>query len=139
MRRIFVPLGVLVLAAVLTTAVFAGGNANVYATFSVISQGHTLNQRISGGGPLFADGSMGGKLTLTGFNGTQIAHFHGKEWLEDPQGVVAICWDRHDIKFLFGTSPTLCQFGIPVSGTPVPIDFDSDGVPDGLIRLTLTN
>jgi hypothetical protein len=53
MKKLFTMIGVLVLAASLTTAAYAGGNSKVAYTWTASD----LGQGVWGGGPLYADGS----------------------------------------------------------------------------------
>ena len=140
MRKILVLLAVLVLGAVMTTVAFAGGKANVFATFSV----EQLGQGVWGGGPLFADGTMGGNVAFSAVNGQLIFHDRPIFWLEDdPEpGLITRCFELHVIKNTLNipTDPfeDFC-FVSPVTGTPVPVDLDGNCVDDALFRLTLAN
>lgn len=135
MRKILVLLGVLVLAALMTSGAFAGGNSNVFATFSVAD----LGQGVWGGGPLFADGTARGHVAFSAGNGQVIFHLHATSWtgpFGPSPGAVQINFSTHVIK---GPPQGAFSAIAPISGTPVLFDFDSDGNPDFVLRVTLAN
>lgn len=139
-RNTFIFLVVLVLAALLVSVAFADGNPNVVYTWTVAD----LGQGVWGGGPLFDDGTTGGNLPFSGFNGQVIAHLHPISWNEvDPGVSIDICFRVHEIKGSLGFPPEFCftdVFGpLPVTGTPIIIP--NPDVPDLnlLIRVTPAN
>lgn len=126
---VLLALGMLTLGAVPASA---GGRQVVY-TFAVAD----LGQGVWGGGPLNADGSVGGHIAFSAGNGQLIYHLHGAFWFEPFPGFLVICFTVHAIKGPAPPSP-FCA-GVFVSGTPVLIDFDGDGNPDFMIRATPAN
>ncbi len=137
MRKLVALLMVLVLAAAGTTAALAGGNSPVQYTFTLAD----LGQGGHGGGPLYADGSADGHVTISG--GQVIVHFHPTSWSwVVPGESVDICFDVHQIKGPPSFPPTFCLseagFALPVSGTPVIITNPFSGV-ELLVRVTPAN
>ena len=121
----------LLLAAIPANAV---GPQAVY-TFSVAD----LGQGLWGGGQLRADGSANGHVAFSFLNGNYVAHHHPKFWV-DLGGAVIICGPSHVIRDTFGIGPQpFCSPVLPVTGQPLLIDFDTDGNPDLVIRVTPAN
>ena len=140
MRNIIVLIGVLLLVALMTTVASAEDDSNVAYTWTVTE----LGQGIWGGGPLFADGSTGGNLPVSGNNGEVVFHLHPTSWYEIvPEEVVDICFTLHEIKGDTGLPPTFCgsEFGLalPVTGTSVMIPNPISPDVRLLIRVTPAN
>ncbi len=140
MRKIIVLIGVLLLVALMTTVASAGDDSNVAYTWTVTE----LGQGFWGGGPLFADGSTGGNLAVSGRNGEVIFHLHPTSWTEVVPGeAVDICFTLHEIKGDSGLPPAFCgsAFGLvlPVTGTPVMIPNPISPDVRLLIRVTPAN
>jgi hypothetical protein len=77
-------------------------------------------------------------------NGEVIVQFQGTTWSTLPSGNLDICWDIVAIKGPPIFPPSVCftdfqALGLPVSGTPLLIDTDSDGNIDFIIRATLAH
>lgn len=135
MKNLLIVLVVLVLATLMTTAALADGNSQVAYTWTIAD----LGQGVWGGGPLFADGSTGGNLPASIFNGQLIFHLKPASWSETVPGeAVEICFDVREIKGSLGLPPSLCV-ELPVTGTPIIIP--NPDVPDLnlLIRVTPVN
>jgi hypothetical protein len=140
MKRIFVLIVALLLVAVTSTVVLAGGNSKVQYTWTLAD----LGQGVWGGGPLYADGSAAGNLAFSGFNGGLVFHLHPTHWYEvEPGEVVDICFELHEIKGETGFPSAYCLSDVgvllPVNGTPDIIP--NPDVPDLrlLMRVTPTN
>ncbi len=129
----------LVLAAAMTTAAFAGGNSPVQYTFTFTDLGQP---GAHGGGPLYADGTAGGGITLSALDGQVIVDLEATSWSEIiPGELVDICFDTVPIKGPALLPPSFCfsQFGLalPVSRTPA---YLSNPFADlALIRVTPVN
>ena len=139
MRKLIPALMVLVLAAVMTTVVFAGGNSPVQYTFTFTDLGQPGTH---GGGPLYADGSADVRMTLSALDGQEIIQFRATNWSEVVPGeAIDICFDVHQIKGPPLLPPSFCfsDFGIvlPVSGTPVVIL--NPFADEALVRVTPAN
>lgn len=139
MRKLIVLLMVLVLATIVTTVALADGNSPVQYTFTFTD----LGQGGHGGGPLYADGSAGGHITISAMDGQVVTHLHPTSWSwVVPGEAVDICFDRHQIKDPPLDPPSICfsDVGIvlPVNGTPVLI---SNPLADqeALVRVTPAN
>lgn len=147
-KKIVIFLTVLVLAALLSSVAFAGGNAKVVYTWIV----NDLGQGVWGGGPLFDDGTAGGNfplsITIPG-EGQLIAHFHPVSWEEVVPGEsVDICFEVHVIKGDSGAfPPEFCiadvLFPLPVNGPGQLLILDPHPDPEIphplLIRVTPAN
>jgi len=130
---------VLVLAAVMTTAAFAGVNSPVQYTFTFTDLGQPGTH---GGGPLHADGSADVRMTLSALDGQEIIQFQATSWTEVVPGeAIDICFDVYQIKGppIFPQTFCFSDAGIllPVSGTP--IRFTNPFADDAVIRVTPAN
>ena len=139
MRKFISLFMVLVLAAVMTTMAFAAGNSSVRYTFTFTDMGQP---GAHGGGPLYADGSADGRMTLSAMNGQAIFQLQATSWSEViPGESVNICFDVYRIKGPPLLPPSFCfsDFGIvlPVNGTPVLIS--NPFADEALIRVTSAN
>lgn len=145
MRRLMLLIMVLVLilAAATDTAALAAaiaeGNSPVQYTFTFTDLGQP---GAHGGGPLYADGSANGKMTLSANNGQAIFQLQATSWSEVVPGEsVDICFDVYQIKGPNLLPPSFCfsDFGIvlPVSGTPVLIS--NPFADQALVRVTPAN
>ncbi len=86
MGKLLVFLGVLVLVATLTPQVaLAGGKVEYTWTLSELGQGGWV------GGPLFADGTVGGGGAFSMANGQILADIAPTTWSENAAGEVTIC------------------------------------------------
>src|SRR5215208_6560082 len=123
MRKLSLLIMVLALAVATTTVALAGGNSPVLYTFTFTDLGQPGTH---GGGPLYADGSADGRMTLSAMDGQAIIQFQATSWSEVvPGGALDICFDVYQIKGPPIFPPTFCfsDAGIvlPVSGTPIRI------------------
>jgi hypothetical protein len=139
MRKFVLVLTVLVLAAVMTTVALAGGNSPVQYTFTFTDLGQPGTH---GGGPLYADGSADGRMTLSAIDGQVIIQFQATSWSEVVPGeAIDICFDVYQIKGPPIFPPTFCfsDAGIvlPVSGTPIRIS--NPFADEAVIRVTPAN
>ncbi|MCI0556015.1 MAG: hypothetical protein L0287_34160 [Anaerolineae bacterium] len=135
-KKLIVLVGVALLAAFFLTSVVSA-SGNVVATFTIAD----LGQGAWGGGSLFADGTANGHIPFSFLDGQVIFHLHPASWSWIvPGAVIEICFDTHMIKNTMGLPipPSFCAT-LPVTGTPVLVDFDSDGNPDQVLRVTLAN
>ena len=135
-KKLMLLVGVVLLAAFLLTSV-ASASGNVVATFTIAD----LGQGAWGGGSLFADGTARGHIPFSFLDGQVIFHLHPASWSwVVPEAVIEICFDTHVIKNTVGLPipPSFCVT-LPVTGTPVLVDFDGDGNPDQVLRVTLAN
>jgi hypothetical protein len=86
------------------------------------------------GGPLFADGSVGGGGAFSDDNGQLRAHFSPTEWSEDDNGDITVCFD---ITITHGDAnalpPSLCIGPAEVTGTPVHLELLGE---DHIFRIT---
>jgi hypothetical protein len=145
MRKTFIFLTILVLAALSSSVAFADGNPHVVYTWTVSD----LGQGVWGGGPLFDDGTAGGNFPLSFFNGQAIALFRPKSWEEDASGEsVNICFRVHVIKGSLGFPPDESEFcftdvlggPLQITGTPIIIPHPDPEIPHNLlIRVTPVN
>ncbi len=142
MKKAFVFLAMLVLAALPASAAFADGHHNVVYTWTV----NDLGQGVWGGGPLFEDGSTGGNLPLSFLNGQVIAHFQPVSWHEVVPGEsVDICFRVREIKGSSGSPDEFCFSDVlggplPVTGTPIIMEHPDPEIPHPLlIRVTPVN
>jgi hypothetical protein len=142
MRKTFIFLMVLVLAALSASVASAGGERNVVYTWTV----NDLGQGVWGGGPLFDDGTAGGNLPISFFNGQVIGHFHPVSWHEVVPGEsVDICFRVREIKGSLGPPYEFCFTDVlggplPVTGTPIIIPHPDPDIPHPLlIRVTPVN
>jgi hypothetical protein len=139
MRKLVPAFMGLVLAAAMTTVVFAGGNSPVLYTFTFTDLGQPGTH---GGGHLYADGSADGRMTLSAMDGQAIIQFQATSWSEVVPGeAIDICFDVYQIKGppIFPQTFCFSDAGIllPVSGTP--IRFTNPFADDAVIRVTPAN
>jgi hypothetical protein len=135
-KKLMVLIGVVLLAAISLTSV-ASASGNVVATFTIAD----LGQGAWGGGSLFADGTASGHIPFSFLDGQVIFHLHPTSWSwVVPGTVIEICFDTHVIKNMVGLPipPSFCAT-LPVTGTPVLVDFNGGGNPDQVLRVTLAN
>ena len=113
MRKFVPALMVLVLAGAMTTVAFAGGNSPVQYTFTFTDLGQP---GAHGGGPLYADGSADGRMTLSAMDGQVITQFQATSWSQVVLGeAIDICFDVYQIK-----GPSLFP---PTFASPMPALF----------------
>lgn len=123
LKKTFVFLTMLVLAALLASVAFANGHPKVVYTWTV----NDLGQGVWGGGPLFDDGSTGGNFPLSFYNGQAIAHFYPVSWYEVMPGKsIDICFRVREIKGDLGLPREFCFTDVlgrplPITGTGEPI------------------
>ena len=142
MRKTLVLFTLLVLAALPTSVAFADGEPNVVYTWTVSD----LGQGVWGGGPLFDDGTTGGNLPISFFNGQLIGQFHPISWHEVVPGKsVDICFRAREIKGSLEPPYEFCFTDVlggplPVTGTPIIIPHPDPDIPHNLlIRVTPAN
>ncbi len=139
MRRLAVLAGLMLMATTaIASAPAASASGNVVATFAAAD----LGQGVWGGAPLFADGSAGGNIAFSAFNGQVILQAQPTSWTwVVPGQLVTVCSDITVIKNELGFPfpPSMCFEDLPVTGTPVLIDENGDGHPDFVVRVTLTH
>ena len=88
MRRLLVFLGVLILAAASTpSSALAAGKVEYTWTLAALGQEGWI------GGPLFADGTVGGGGAFSANNGQVLADFNPTTWSENAAGEVTVCFD----------------------------------------------
>ena len=139
MRKLFILFVVLVLAVSLTSVAFAGEHSKVEYTWTITD----LGQGVWGGGPLYADGSAGGYMSVSLADGQLIFQLDPVSWSEvDGGAAVDICFTVEEIKGSSGFPPSLCLSDVgvvlPISGTPVIISDPEAGM-NTLIRVTPAN
>ncbi len=117
MRKLLVFLGVLVLVATLTPSVaLAGGKVEYTWTLSDLGQGGWV------GGPLFADGTVGGGGAFSIANGQILADISPTTWSENAAGEVTICLNIIERKGPPGAlPPALCIGPAAPTGTATKI------------------
>jgi len=119
MRKLLVFLGVLVLGATLTpSAALAGGNVEYTWTLVALGQGGWV------GGPLFADGTVGGGGAFSIANGQILADISPTTWSENAAGEVTVCFNIIERRGSPGALPqTLCFGPAAPTGTATKIIF----------------
>ncbi|KOP24982.1 hypothetical protein AMR41_16250 [Hapalosiphon sp. MRB220] len=114
----------------------AKANSAVVGTYSIVDQ----EVRVLGGGPLFADNTVGGKVVVSFVNGKVFFQLQPTTWsfLGSNADAVQICYNVRVIKneSNIPLPPVFCDT-TPITGTPTKIDIDGDGNFDFLIRVTL--
>lgn len=138
MKKVVALLTVSVMVVFVVAAVAAAeANSPVQYSFTLTD----LEQGAGGGGPLFADGSAGGHIVVSGRNGQVIAHFNPVSWSEIVPGEsIDLCIDVDQLKGPPGFFPEyFCTswlgLVIPISGTPVVVTNPIGGS-DLLLRVT---
>ncbi len=139
-RRILLLTGAMLFLALFANPVFARDNPSVVYTYAVAD----LGQGVWGGGPLNADGSVGGNLAFSAENGQLIFHLHPTGWSEVLGGAaVDICFTVHEIKGDSGLPTSFClsEIGVLLPVTGQPIRIPNPDVPDMevIIRVTPAN
>jgi hypothetical protein len=129
MRRIVVSLAIVALAAGLMAPAVRASAPPVSGTYAIAD----LGQGGWGGGPLYADGSVGGSGALSFSNGQVIGRVTGGTWSLGAGPTVTICLDFQQTKGPAGAIPPSLCFGPLVPGKPVVVP-DS---PNTLFRVTL--
>jgi hypothetical protein len=129
----------LVLVASVTSTAFAGGHSAVQYTFTFTDLGQP---GAHGGGPLYADGSAGGNMTLSALDGQVIVELDVTHWSEIvPCALIDLCFETHVIKgpAILPASFCFSQLGLalPVNGTPVRIS--NPFADQALVRVTAVN
>jgi hypothetical protein len=119
MRKLLVILAVLFLVTTLgSPGALAGGRVEYSWTLAALGQGGWI------GGPLFADGTVGGGGAFSAANGQLLADFNPTTWSENAAGLVTVCFDITVRKGPSGVlPPTLCLGPVPPTGTPITIIF----------------
>jgi hypothetical protein len=126
LRKLLVVLAMLVLVAASTpSAVFAAGKVEYTWTIAALGQDGWI------GGPLFADGTVGGGGAFSDDNGQTLANFVPTNWFENAAGEVTVCFDivvkRGDLP------PSLCVGPATPTGTATKILFLGE---DHIFRVT---
>jgi hypothetical protein len=116
MRKLLIFLAVLVLVAASTpSTAFAKGNVEYTWTLAALGQEGWI------GGPLFADGTVGGGGAFSADNGQILADFAPTNWSENAAGEVTVCFD---ILVRRGVLPSsLCVGPVAPTGTATKIIF----------------
>jgi hypothetical protein len=129
MRKLLVFLGVLVLVATLTPSVALGGGKVEYTwTLAALGQEGWI------GGPLFADGTVGGGGAFSAANGQILADFAPTTWSENAAGQVTVCFDIIERRGPPGALPSsLCVGPVAPTGTATKIIFLGE---EHIFRLT---
>jgi len=119
MKRVRLLVSVVILAMlVMPSITFAGGNSPVEYTWTLAA----LGQGGWVGGPLFADGTVGGGGGFSAGNGQIVARIIPTSWTEPEEDVVTVCVDLVPIKPAGSPSSSLCLTA-PVTGTPTVINL----------------
>ncbi len=114
------------------TGVIAAGASDVVGTFTLADNG----QGGWAGGPLLADGTVGGGGALSFANGQVIAKVRGDSWSRAGSQAVNICFDVTQTKGPAGAAgPPVQCFTLPVTGTPIKVSMGGETT---VIRVTLT-
>ena len=116
MRKLLILLAVSVLiAASIPSAAFAEGKVEYTWTLGALGQEGWI------GGPLFADGTVGGGGAFSADNGQILADFDPTTWSENEAGEVTVCFD---ILVKRGVLPSSLCFGpVAPTGTATKITF----------------
>lgn len=116
MRKLLVFLTALVLFAALTpSAALADGKVEYTWTLAALGQQGWI------GGPLFADGSVGGGGAFSAANGQVLANLAPTTWSENAAGEITVCFD---ILVKRGAlPPSLCIGPAAPTGTATKIIF----------------
>lgn len=135
MKKI-IALSITLVMVVFLTVALAEASPPVQYTFTLTD----LEQGVSGGGPLFADGSAGGHAVVSVLNGQVLAHLYADSWSEIVPGEsLDICFIVVQTKGPPSFPPYFCSSStgviLPVSGTPVVITNPHGGA-DLLVRVT---
>jgi len=86
------------------------------------------------GGPLFDDGSVGGGGAFSANDGQVLARFHPREWTEDANEDITVCFDIAIRKGPMDALPSsLCIGPAPVTGTPISMQLLGE---DHVFRIT---
>jgi hypothetical protein len=129
MRKIILFAGAVALSVGLITSVaFASGPVAGSYTITDLGQGGR------GGGPLYADGSIGGGGSFSFGNGQNVGQIQGTSWTNNNDGTATLCFTATATKgaLLF---PSPSCFTLPASGTPVVIPSATGG--ETLVRINL--
>lgn len=118
MRKLLILLGVLVLVATSTpSTAFAAGKVEYTWTLAALGQEGWI------GGPLFADGTVGGGGAFSDANGQVLADFEPTTWSENAGGQVTICFDIVQKRGPSVLPPSLCFGPVAPTGTATKIIF----------------
>jgi hypothetical protein len=122
MRKLLVFLGMLVLVATLApSAALAEGKVEYTWTLSALGQGGWV------GGPLFADGTVGGGGAFSFSNGRVLADIAPTTWSENAAGEVTVCFNIIERRGPPGALPPALCFGPATpTGTATKIIFLGD-------------
>ena len=122
MRKLFIFLGVLVLVATLApSAALAEGKVEYTWTLSALGQGGWV------GGPLFADGTVGGGGAFSFSNGRVLADIAPTTWSENAAGEITVCLNIIERRGPPGAlPPALCIGPATPTGTATKIIFLGD-------------
>jgi hypothetical protein len=129
------------LAVGLTTVVVAGATATPGSAGGNVLGTYTINDHGQGGwsgGPLYADGTVGGGGGISFGNGLEVGTVTGGTWASGPgPGTITLCLNVHPIKDPLGilasppcTNPPTAGFPgvLPVTGAGPPLVFQGTGI-----------
>jgi hypothetical protein len=130
MRQIVLIAGAVALSAGLLTSVAFASSPAVVGSYTITD----LGQGGRGGGPLYADGSIGGGGSFSYGNGQNVGSIQGTSWTNNDDGTATLCFTDTALKGapLF---PSPSCFALPASGTPVVIPSATGG--KTLVRINL--
>ncbi len=111
---------------------FAGGSSPVVGTYSFVD----LGQGGWAGGPLFADGTVGGGGAFSFDNGKNVGTIEATSWSPAGTGFINLCFTDTATKgaLLF---PSPACFTLPVTGTPIKVSFAPGEL--SVLRVTLNH
>lgn len=118
MRKLLFFLSVLVLVAASTpSAAFAEGKVEYTWTLAALGQQGWI------GGPLFADGTVGGGGAFSAANGQILADFAPTNWSENAAGEITVCFDIVERREPSVLPSSLCVGPVAPTGTATKIIF----------------
>jgi hypothetical protein len=88
------------------------------------------------GGPLFADGTVGGGGGFSIDNGQSVGIIKATSWSPAGPGLINLCFTDTAIKGSLLFPSPLC-FTLPVTGTPIKVSFEPGEL--SILRVTLNN
>lgn len=96
----------------------ASGQSGVVGNYALAD----LGQGAWAGGPLYANGTLGGGGSFSFANGQEVGVITGGTWSPDGPSAVDFCANVRWIKNPFGLPATQCLTGVPATGQPTVID-----------------
>jgi hypothetical protein len=130
MRKIVLIAGAVALSTGLITSVAFASGPVVAGSYTITD----LGQGGRGGGPLYADGSIGGGGSFSFGDGQNVGSIQGTTWTNNNDGTATLCFTDTATKgeLLF---PSPSCFVLPASGAPVVIPSATGG--ETLVRINL--